>query len=92
VGADRAVQGAAECRAVAGREIDFLWRAEGIAVEVDGYRYHSSRSRFESDRRRTAYLAAHGIQVIPVTWRQIVDEGTATVVQLGGALLRAREP
>jgi very-short-patch-repair endonuclease len=75
-----------------GCEVDFLWRAEGIAVEVDGYRYHSARSRFENDRRRAAHLAAHGIQVIPVTWRQIADEGTATAVQLGRALLRAGRP
>lgn len=76
--------------AIEGFEIDFLWRAEGIAVEVDGYRYHSSRPRFESDRRRMTYLAAHGISVISLTWRQIVDEGMATAVQLGQALLRAQ--
>lgn len=71
-------------------EVDFLWRAQGIAVEVDGYAFHSSRPRFESDRRRAAHLAARGIQVIPLTWKQIVDEGTATAVQVGQALLRAR--
>jgi very-short-patch-repair endonuclease len=71
-------------------EIDFLWRAEGIAVEVDGYRYHSSLPRFESDRRRAAHLAARGIQIIPLTWRQVVDDGVATAVQLGQALTHAR--
>jgi hypothetical protein len=42
-------------------EIDFLWRSEGIAVEVDGFRFHASRSSFERDRRRDAELAARGI-------------------------------
>lgn len=32
---------------VAGHEVDFLWRSEGLAVEVDGFRFHSSRSMFE---------------------------------------------
>lgn len=71
-------------------ELDFLWRDHGIAVEVDGYRFHSSRPRFESDRRRATRLAARGIQVIPLTWRQIVEEGMATAVQVGQALLRVR--
>ncbi len=72
-----------------GYEIDFLWRDHRIAVEVDGFRYHSSRPRFEGDRRRATNLAALGIHVIPVTWRQIVDEGMATAVRIGNALLRA---
>lgn len=71
-------------------ELDFFWRAEKIAVEVDGYRYHSSMTRFESDRRRSAHLAARGIQIIPLTWRQIVEDGVATAVQIGQALLHAR--
>lgn len=75
---------------IEGYEVDFLWRAERIAVEIDGYRYHASRSSFERDRRRAAHLAAHGIQVIPLTWRQVVDDGVATAVQLGQALLSAR--
>ncbi len=74
---------------VDGCELDFLWPRHGIAVEVDGYGFHSSRPRFESDRRRIARMAVHGIQVIPVTWRQITEEATATMVRLGQALLRA---
>ncbi len=74
---------------VDGCELDFLWRDHGIAVEVDGYRFHSSCARFETDRSRIARMAVHGIQIIPVTWRQITEEGTAAMVRLGQALLRA---
>ncbi len=70
-------------------EIDFLWRAQGIAVEVDGFRYHASRLRFEGDRRRDSWLLAHGIQVIRLSWRQITDDAVATAVQVGQALTRA---
>lgn len=72
---------------VAGFEVDFLWPDHRIAVEVDGYRFHGSRARFESDRRRSAQLASAGIQVIPLTWRQIVDDDVATAVQIGRALV-----
>jgi len=74
---------------VAGYEIDFLWRALGVAVEVDGFRYHSSRSRFETDHRRGTRLGAHGIQLIRLTWRQIVEDELATAVQLAQTLVRA---
>lgn len=75
---------------VAGFELDFFWRAERIAVEVDGYRFHGSRSSFERDRRRSTRLAAQGIQVIPLTWKQIAEDEVATAVQLGQALMSAR--
>lgn len=58
-----------------GYEVDFLWPAERVVVEVDGWRYHSSRSAFERDRRKSAVLAAHGYVVIRVTWRQITEAG-----------------
>jgi very-short-patch-repair endonuclease len=70
-------------------ELDFFWRAEGFAVEVDGYEFHSSRHRFENDRRRDTELAAAGIQVIRVTWRQIVGKPRSTLVQVAQALARA---
>ncbi|MBX6365681.1 MAG: DUF559 domain-containing protein [Gemmatimonadetes bacterium] len=70
-------------------EIDFLWRSAGIAVEVDGFRHHSSRPRFEGDRRKDAWLVAAGITVLRLSWRQIVEEEVATAVQVGQALARA---
>ena len=76
---------------VAEYEIDFFWRNHGLAVEIDGFQFHSSRPSFEGDRRRIARLASLGIQVIPLTWRQVVDDEVATAVQLGQALLRARD-
>jgi len=70
-------------------EIDFLWRSAGLAVEVDGFRYHAARSRFEGDRRKDAYLLAGGIAVLRLTWRQITGEPLAVVAQLAPALARA---
>lgn len=70
-------------------EIDFLWRAEGIAVEVDGFRHHASRPRFEGDRRKDALLLSGGIKVVRLSWRQITREAMATAVQIGQALARA---
>ena len=42
-------------------EVDFFWRRERLVVEVDGFAFHSSQRKFENDRRRDAWLAAHGV-------------------------------
>lgn len=74
---------------VYGFELDFFWRAERVAVEVDGFAYHGSATRFENDRRRDALLAARGIQVVRITWRQLTSEPEAVLVRLAQTLLRA---
>jgi very-short-patch-repair endonuclease len=69
-----------------GYEVDFLWPQQRLVVEVDGFRFHSSRASFERDRRRDAALAAAGYTVIRVTWRQIVDAPEAVAARLASAL------
>lgn len=79
-----------EVNASVGRyEVDFLWRAQGIGVEVDGFTYHGFRARFEHDRRRNADLAAEGVHVIQVTWRQVMHERDATLARVARTLGRA---
>lgn len=71
-------------------ELDLFWPDEGIAVEVDGWTHHSSRSSFEGDRKRDAWLRARGIEVIRLTWRQITQDRIAAAVRVGQALALAR--
>lgn len=67
-------------------EVDLLWRAERVVVEVDGYAFHATRSAFERDRVRDAELQAAGLAVARVTWRQIVDTPDATVRRIARLL------
>ena len=69
-----------------GYELDFLWREERLVVEMDGFAFHGDRAAFEADRRRDADLAARGLQVVRITWRQITEEPEATLVRLAQAL------
>jgi len=75
--------------ALLGYEIDFLWRGRRIAVEVDGYRFHAGRRQFRRDRRRDSRLAAAGVQVIRLSWEQIVEEPLATAAEVAQALALA---
>jgi very-short-patch-repair endonuclease len=67
-------------------EVDLLWRDQGLVVEVDGFRYHSSRSAFERDRLRDAELGGRGLRVMRVTWRQIVVRPEALVARIATTL------
>ena len=73
---------------VDGYEVDFLWREERLVIEVDGFRFHSSRRAFERDRRRDADLQAAGFSVLRLTWRQIVHEPHPTIARTARALAR----
>lgn len=74
---------------VHGFEVDLYWRAEGLVAEMDGFAFHASRRSFEADRRRDAMLAAAGLRVMRVTWRQLQNEREALLVRLAQALLRS---
>jgi very-short-patch-repair endonuclease len=74
---------------VHGCEVDMYWRAERLVVEMDGFAFHGWRRRFESDRRRDAVLAAAGLRVMRVTWRQLENESEALLVRLAQALVRS---
>ena len=67
-------------------EVDFLWRAERLVVEVDGYRFHSSLPAFERDHVRDADLDDAGFRVRRVTWRQLTETPDAVADRLRRAL------
>jgi very-short-patch-repair endonuclease len=71
---------------ILGHEVDFLWRDEGLVVEVDGFQFHSTRAAFERDRQRDAELQGAGLRVLRVTWRQVVDAPYAALTNLVRAL------
>jgi very-short-patch-repair endonuclease len=72
-----------------GYEVDFLWPAARLVVEIDGFAYHRTRQAFERDRRRDAQLAAACFTVVRFTWRQLTEEPEAVVAQLAVLLRRA---
>jgi very-short-patch-repair endonuclease len=69
-----------------GLKVDCMWRELRLVVEVDGYRYHGSRAKFESDRRRDAILKAAGWVVVRVTPRQLDHEPFAVIARLAQAI------
>lgn len=74
---------------VSGQLVDFLWRAQRLIVEVDGYQFHGHRAAFERDRKRDQTLRAAGYQVIRITWRVLQEEPFEVVADLARALAQA---
>lgn len=71
---------------VARHTVDFLWRERRLIVEVDGYRFHSSRSAFERDRVRDAELIAAGFRVVRITWRHLTEQPLTIIARLAQGL------
>jgi hypothetical protein len=59
---------------IAGRErfIDFAYPDVLLAIEVDGFEFHSSPSQFEADRVRGNELTMAGWHILHFTWDQVV--------------------
>ena len=71
--------------------VDFLWPEAGLVVEMDDFRTHGTRTAFESDRARDAWLVANGYRVVRLTWRQL-REAPGRIVSLLRLALRPRRP
>jgi very-short-patch-repair endonuclease len=83
---ERQIEGYETNAPVAGYEVDFLFRAAGLVVEVDGFDAHSGRAAFERDRLKAAALQALGLSVMPVTGRQVRADPDRVVGRLVAAL------
>jgi very-short-patch-repair endonuclease len=55
-------------------QVDLLWRARRLIVELDSWQFHGTRSAFESDRARDVALKLLGYDVVRFTWRQVKRE------------------
>ena len=67
-------------------EVDFLWRADRVVVEIDGHAYHSARTARERDHRKDAELQHAGYLVIRISARQLRQAPEEVLVQVVRAL------
>jgi very-short-patch-repair endonuclease len=66
--------------------IDFAYPAQRIAIEADGYRWHSGRHRWQRDLARRNKLTELGWKVFHITWSDITDRPEATMGSITSAL------
>ena len=63
-------------------EIDVAFPAAMLAIEVDGYAYHSDDARFQGDRTRQNALIASGWRVLRFTWADLERRPRVVIRQI----------
>jgi hypothetical protein len=66
--------------------VDFLWKAERLVLETDGWQTHGTPVAFRRDSWRDQILIAAGYRVARSTWHQMHDEPDKVVARLAQAL------
>ena len=69
-------------RRAGSRRVDCRWPQVRLTVELDGYRYHTSRHAWERDRQREREARARGDEFRRYTWADVYEEPAATVAEL----------
>jgi hypothetical protein len=72
-------------------KIDFLWRAERLAVETDGGPFHRTRQARERDAKRDQLLRVIAFEPVRFTGRQVARE-PAWVQRCLSELIARRQP
>jgi hypothetical protein len=76
--------------AVGRYRLDFAWPELRLAVEVDGYRRHSSWDAFRDDRSRQNDLIAAGWVVLHFTWDDVCNRPEEVAAQIASVLFSLR--
>ncbi len=74
-----------------GYEVDLLWRAERLIVEIDSYGFHRSWPQIQRDRRRDADQKVFGYDTLRYTEDRVIAEEETVVGQVLTMLRRARQ-
>lgn len=69
---------------------DFAYPAQRLIVELDGYRYHSGKARWERDLDRRNRIQSLGWTVLNVTWGQLEQSPDKIVSLLLGFMPEQR--
>lgn len=55
------------------RILDLVFERLKVAIEIDGYAFHATRPRFETDRLVASWLTANGWRVLRFTWTHLTE-------------------
>lgn len=77
---------------IAGFEVDAVWLAERLVVELDGYAFHRTRMAFERDRARDAALQLAGYRVVRITYRMLESDPSAVAALVRSLLASLSRP
>ncbi|MDG4667303.1 DUF559 domain-containing protein [Mycobacterium sp. 236(2023)] len=66
--------------------VDVVFRGAKVAIEVDGWAFHSDPEAFQNDRKRQNHLALQGWQVLRFTWLDLVEYPDRVIATVRSAI------
>jgi very-short-patch-repair endonuclease len=69
--------------------IDIAFPGAKLAIEVDGWAWHTDVDRFRADRRKGNALVRAGWQLLRFTWHDLTDRPAHVIAEIRAALLTA---
>jgi very-short-patch-repair endonuclease len=67
--------------------IDVAFPNARLAIEVDGYAYHSDQLRFQHDRTRQNALIRAGWRVLRFTWADLIERPNKVIAEITALLV-----
>jgi very-short-patch-repair endonuclease len=75
---------------VCGYLVDIAFPKERVAIEVDGWAFHSDQRTFQRDRTRQNAIALSGWQVLRFTWLDLTEYPQRVIAEIAAALRQPR--
>jgi len=66
--------------------VDFAFPEQRIAIEIDGFAFHSDHAAFQNDRVRQNWLALQGWQVLRFTWLDLTQQPQRVLAEIRAAI------
>ena len=79
-------------RNVAGDEVDAIWPAHNVAIEIDSWEFHRDRRSFVADRAKQRRLTLQGWTVLAFAGADIVHRPALVAAQITAASRERRAP
>lgn len=68
--------------------LDIAFPNMKLAIEIDGFGFHSNRTQFETDREKQNALVAQGWTILRFTWRMITEQPHQVLAKIRALLAR----
>lgn len=69
-------------------ELDFIWRQEGLVVEIDGYQFHRGPASFNSNHEKDLAVRQAGLDLLRFTRDHVFKRSAMVVATVAGELAR----
>jgi very-short-patch-repair endonuclease len=75
---------------VCGYVVDVAFPKQKVAIEVDGWAFHTDQATFQNDRNRQNRIALNGWQVLRFTWLDLTEHPQRVIAEIARAVSQRR--